>query len=616
VPLWLCCAILVLVLVLIATLFDAGVQLAKRAVRVSSARVTGTDTTEDGGQKRLLCVFQPSEAFVVNSIVSVFHQKNGVERLIGLGQIRSIQEDGKMQAVVAHELGGFTDVFGALHRRDQETVNSMLVKHFVADSRLWQMQAGGATTKVSSESLEATMASPEDESTSPEEETAGGRQAKKDNEGSNWIPILLEGDFERARTAFEEEQKASSKELSAKRREEAFFWGVSLGHGHLQAQTELERLKEDPHARAEASYFLGQAYRHAGKFDRAMEEFTLAKEASNSDEWPNKEAIAVAHAESQRLGGDRDGALAQLLTSLKEASDDKKRATVFKALAEHYEETGKPVLRSVALTAAREHDDVGSSVAFDVAYAWSHLERQSLAAYLYDLLLRGQPENATAWNNLGVCYDREECAIRSIQCYLRSAEQGETLAMANMAAKYLDAGFAKDAEQLLQKARESAKKLHENVGHKTSQIAKTRKQEAGRVESILARGRKEHLFFVGFANAYFLGPNEPPKAGIWQDENDVTYELASSGSEFILVYKPGSFERRAKGSFHGQGATFTMEEESYSFSTSKKTWKEEGKGFLFTDVSGDIQFMETKGGSTKLVRLHRAESAKSSESAP
>src|SRR6185369_1067483 len=104
------------------------------------------------------------------------------------------------------------------------------------------------------------------------------------------------------------------------------------------------------------------------------------------------------------------------------------------------------------LEKALEIKPENTSLRFDAAYAQSHTDLSQLALANYDTLIRQEPDNSMAINNLGVEVDRLNMPIRSASYFKDSAEKNNTLAMANLGYRYLNRGFAKEAEEILRNA--------------------------------------------------------------------------------------------------------------------------------------------------------------------
>src|SRR6202521_367143 len=56
------------------------------------------------------------------------------------------------------------------------------------------------------------------------------------------------------------------------------------------------------------------------------------------------------------------------------------------------------------------------------------------------------------WNNLGVVLDHFGLLGMAVQAYRKSEDMGETLAMSNLAQKFIFAGFVREAQEQCDKA--------------------------------------------------------------------------------------------------------------------------------------------------------------------
>src|SRR3546814_18822125 len=56
------------------------------------------------------------------------------------------------------------------------------------------------------------------------------------------------------------------------------------------------------------------------------------------------------------------------------------------------------------------------------------------------------------WNNLGVAYENQKLPIKAIYSYKESKKLGNTLAMSNLAYRFLHAGFLDEAKSVCEEA--------------------------------------------------------------------------------------------------------------------------------------------------------------------
>lgn len=105
---------------------------------------------------------------------------------------------------------------------------------------------------------------------------------------------------------------------------------------------------------------------------------------------------------------------------------------------------------------------------FSLAYAHSDMGNSEMALHHYQLIPSSE-RSPVAWNNLGVAYQNLSVPGRAVHAYKRSANDGETLAMSNLAYRYMNAGFLDEATTQLRAAM-NQKDPHKNVGDAYSRL--------------------------------------------------------------------------------------------------------------------------------------------------
>ncbi len=92
-----------------------------------------------------------------------------------------------------------------------------------------------------------------------------------------------------------------------------------------------------------------------------------------------------------------------------------------------------------------------SSKKFSLAYAHESKGNTNLSLYYYVMIPR-RDRDSSSWNNLGVIYNELDFKAHSVEAYRKAEDLGETLAMSNIAAKYILEGFIDEAKQICKKA--------------------------------------------------------------------------------------------------------------------------------------------------------------------
>lgn len=115
-----------------------------------------------------------------------------------------------------------------------------------------------------------------------------------------------------------------------------------------------------------------------------------------------------------------------------------------------------------------------------------------------------------AWNNLGVVLDAFDLPGKSVNAYDGAKALDETLAMSNLATKFLSVGFAKNAQELCDNALE-VEGYHKNVSHVLAKIKDLPDQEEKKLEKILERAKPKNEYYRMVGRAMALA--EPKDIG-------------------------------------------------------------------------------------------------------
>lgn len=202
---------------------------------------------------------------------------------------------------------------------------------------------------------------------------------------------------------------------------------------------------------------------------------------------------------------------------------------------------------------------------FSATYSYGEEALRPLALLHYKTLLQFEPDYPMALNNVGVEYKHLGMPINAVKCYKKAAELNETLAMANIAYQFLDAGFEEEASQILYKAKEQDKP-HANVARATSAASDRNETESKREESVIIDAREQQRFILAFAEAYFAGkPSLPTFSGIWRSSDDIETEITETDSRIEANWKRDTKRYKFTGIVSNRGAKITVYKEEYVF---------------------------------------------------
>lgn len=247
---------------------------------------------------------------------------------------------------------------------------------------------------------------------------------------------------------------------------------------------------------------LAQCYEFGDQYQEAVNEYTRA--LSKYTALHDKTSAAIGIAENlERLSGVAS-AILYLLEGLTKYPDFEGSEEVFKSLIEFSKKNSDDYLYILFCEKLLTINAVNKSVRFDLALKYSNLGEDSLAILHYKKYL-DIVDDAGALNNIAVSYASASLHARAVEFYKRSSSKNETLAMANLAEKYLNQGFIEEAEKILKTAEALTEKgvnLHQNVGLAKKRIKDLLEEEEKKEKELLGEAEKVHRFRVNHALSY------------------------------------------------------------------------------------------------------------------
>ena len=181
---------------------------------------------------------------------------------------------------------------------------------------------------------------------------------------------------------------------------------------------------------------------------------------------------------------------------------------------------------------------------FQLAYQYSEAGQNALSLHHY-LQIPREARNGTAWNNLGVAYQRFNLHVRSAAALRQAVDLGETLAMSNLANRYLGAGFIEDARSLCKQALEHTNP-HQNVSTTLASIEGTHSEESAKIDEVLENCKEPHDFFKMHGRA-IASRNSPAVQIDWQAP-ECLMKFSFDKGTFTAI---GEFKKERKGGLGG-----------------------------------------------------------------
>ena len=420
---------------------------------------------------------------------------------------------------------------------------------------------------------------------------------------------IREKDDGKSRALFDRLQK---REGDSRRRKDDlgfFLWVRFLHNMQPDALEKLDELAADPEITVEARIYRGWARSFASDTIGAAEDFALARDAATDEE---TKANAISYrANALNKAGEYDKAVGELEDALREFETPETRGRLWSALADVYGEHDKHQLRALALQQALEVTPGDAKLRFSAGWAYSNADEELFAPAVihhYRAALRFAPDYEAARNNLGVAYKRSDLSILGVEEYRRASEEGNTLAAANLAYLYLNAGFAEEAEAIVTNAAEN-ESPHPNVAKATAAIATAREDQEEKRNHLSSRGEQQAVFLGRYAEARIR--QSAGFTGKWRFQDGKEVEVTENADEVVGDWMVRKTKWNFKGTAYGSAARLVLSEMEYY------TWMEERKesgfrkraeAFAYLTVGGNsLELMEVKDAAVTFRTLQRIE---------
>jgi tetratricopeptide (TPR) repeat protein len=396
-----------------------------------------------------------------------------------------------------------------------------------------QAQADASSTDGGTEPADTTTAPAEDADHTPDETWDRSKYemyfAWRLFSGKNDEAEQIDSTYLKTPEAADPEKKAEWQSFTE-------TWRIRAGEeGTLKR---LEELKESFPRNVTVLSNLAAAFAHFDHHGEAAQEYLAAAALSESD--PRKasslraSAAVQLHKDGQTLAAD------ECLSRLRESDHADEETRLLYALKEIAESDKDETLITQILERMIDMRPDDIDLRFELAYKYSQLKSNDLSLYHYLQIPFGK-RNAMTWNNLGAAFQSSALPAKSIDAYRKAASEGETLAMSNIAYKFMNAGFLKDADAELQKALK-LDGYHRNVPEALAQLRDIPEKENSSLEEAQSKARPKVEFVrrVGRALA-LMAPKE--LATIW-DGPVCKLALSLKDGSFLAV---GTYERQSSG---------------------------------------------------------------------
>lgn len=145
-----------------------------------------------------------------------------------------------------------------------------------------------------------------------------------------------------------------------------------------------------------------------------------------------------------------------------------------------------------------------SNLRFKIAYQYSIKEKNNLSFLHYQKYVN-LSKDEVGYNNIAIQYSNLGLKIKTIDNYEKAIELNNTLAMANLAYKYIHNGFRNLAQELINKANLLSSKgieVNGNIGEAQNTLNSKIEEENTKEKEIIQSAQKEKTFWVNYSKSY------------------------------------------------------------------------------------------------------------------
>ncbi len=421
---------------------------------------------------------------------------------------------------------------------------------------------------------------------------------------------LRDDEDERAQVLFDKLRSREDDPVRRKAHQAYWLWVRFVNNKEPKALDKLNDLAADKEVTTTARLYRGLSLSWAGEPAAAAADYALARDAAPNEK-SRTDAIAD-RAEALDAAGNYDQAVEELEAALREVENPEGRARLWSGLAGVYAKHDKHQLRALALQRALEVSPNDNRLRFSVAWAYWNADFEMFTPAMvhhFGTVLRFDPGDDAARNNLGVIYQRSDMSILAVHAFQRAKGDGHTLAAANLANRYLQAGFADDAEKLVREAAQ-AKNPHQNVAAVTADIARAREEQQEKRDELQPLGEQQ----AGFLGCYSEARIElsRPFTGTWRfQHNGPEVQISEADGALLGEWTVGRVKWKFEGAIYGASAKLKVSEMEYSRWSSKQeetgfSKRREAFGYL-ADDGQSFELMEIKDEDITFRSLQRVD---------
>ncbi|MGT8783996.1 hypothetical protein ACR71X_11350 [Klebsiella oxytoca] len=192
---------------------------------------------------------------------------------------------------------------------------------------------------------------------------------------------------------------------------------------------------------------------------------------------------------------------------------------------------------ALCLDKALEFKPSNESTLFSAAYESSQLNfLDSLAISNYSHLENLAPKNDAVINNLGVAANKLELKIIACDYYRKAKDLNSSISYSNIGYKLLEAGCAKEAEELARVAITFANPDKNNY-ELLAKIKKDTEEEYVKWQKHKTKSNEKQKFIRNYVGRKYNSPNQFPTNELWIDEKERQVKIAITEKSIAITWQ-------------------------------------------------------------------------------
>ena len=371
-----------------------------------------------------------------------------------------------------------------------------------------------------------------EESTADDDEGLVEESPTTDNAFVTMIRAFGNSDFTKAARAYEELQAAAQSDDERRRIEAHYLYYRYTRAADSGSLAKLRELASHTSTKISVLRWLAHCYRSTKDHSKAREVYIEARDSADEI---NAAQLTCDIADCWAKEGNPNQGLEEVIIKLREVEQADAKSYLYKSMASMYQTKGSERMRAIALEKALEFAPNDKEIRFRAAHAQSEAKLSAVSITNYDTLLTLEPKEAGTLNNLGVECRKLNLFFESVAYYKKAADEGNILAMSNLADLLMDMGFYKEADDELSRA-SRLPNPNERVAWVKAQLEKKRREEREKWSNVIEVGNRQQQFLREFAQASIEQTTEDPFLGSWKSPNGETCSVERDGSRVCLEF--------------------------------------------------------------------------------